>query len=313
MTSHRRRLTVLASVIALLAATASAAGLFLRGDLVTRPWVTVRGDLVDVLTNGVYRFNGKSIASEGVGWDAVTLCLVVPLLVVLLPRFANSSVRATLAVTGIFAYFAYQYAEYAMALAYGPLFLLYVAIFALSLAAIALDVASLDLADLRDRIGDRFPHRAVIGFGLFMALLLAGMWLPLIARTAAAASVPELAGGTTLVVQAFDLGFLVPLGLFTAAVVHRRLPVGYVLAAIVVVKGVAMGCAIAAMLLFEGVATGSFQPAPTAMFLLVAVVAAAIAVRVFGSVREGAAPEVESGPVPRSDPAMGLTTSPHHP
>ena len=102
----------------------------------------------------------------------------------------------------------------------------------------------------------------MIGFGLFMAVLLAGMWLPLVARTATADSVPELAGGTTLVVQAFDLGFLVPLGLFTAAPVHRRHAVGYVLASVVVVKGIAMGCAIAAMLLVEGSATGSFQAPP---------------------------------------------------
>ena len=85
----------------------------------------------------------------------------------------------------------------------------------------------------------------MIGFGLFMAVLLGGMWLPLIARTFGAAQVPQFNGGTTLVVQAFDLGFLVPLGLFTAITVHRRLAVGFVLSAIVVVKGMAMGAGIA--------------------------------------------------------------------
>jgi hypothetical protein len=286
MSLHRRWLTVLAGLIAALAAIASGAGVVLRGDLATQPFVTVRGDLVDVLSGGVYRFNGKAIASEGVGWDVVTLIFVVPFLLALLPRFARGSDRAALAVVGVLAYLLYQYAEYAMALAYGPLFLLYVAIFALSLAGIALTVGSLDLEAIRDRIGDRFPHRAVIAFGVFMAALLGGMWLPLVARTASATSVPELAAGTTLVVQAFDLGFLVPLGLFTAAAVHRRLGIGYVLAAVVAVKGIAMGSAIAAMLLFEGWATGVFQVPPIVLFACVAVAAAALAARVFGNVRD---------------------------
>ena len=46
---------------------------------------------------------------------------------------------------------------------------------------------------------------------------------PLIASTFDATSVPQLNGGTTLVVQAFDLGLLVPLGLFTAVTVQRGL------------------------------------------------------------------------------------------
>ena len=310
MTSHRRWLTVLAGLIAALAAMASGAGVLLRGDLGTQPFATVRGDLVDVLTGGVYRFNGKAIASEGVGWDLVTLIFVVPCLVALLPRFARGSDRATLAVIGVLAYLVYQYAEYAMALAYGPLFLVYVAIFALSLTAIALTVGSLDLLAMRDRIGDRFPHRGVIGFGVFMAILLAGMWLPLVARTATAATVPELAGGTTLVVQAFDLGFLVPLGLFTAATVHRRLAVGYLLAAVVAVKGIAMGAAIAAMLLLEGWATGIFQLPPIALFACVAIAAAALAGRVFGNVGEGSASAAGRQPSAAPPKSVDFTTVP---
>ena len=64
----------------------------------------------------------------------------MPALLLLLPAFARGSLRARLAVIGVFGYLLYQYAEYAMALAYGPLFLLYVAIFALSLTGIALTV-----------------------------------------------------------------------------------------------------------------------------------------------------------------------------
>ncbi len=115
----------------------------------------------------------------------------------------------------------------------------------LSLTGIALLLAGLDADELRARITVGFPRRPMIGFGIFMAVLLGGMWLPLIVTTFDATSVPQLNGGTTLVVQAFDLGLLVPLGLFTAVAVQRGHVAGYVLSAIVVVKGMAMGAGIA--------------------------------------------------------------------
>lgn len=272
-----------------LAAVASGAGVFLRGDLATQVFRTVRGEEAEILTGGIYRFNGEAVAAEGVGWDIVTLFIVVPALLLALPALRRGSVRALLFATGVLAYFLYQYAEYAMFLAFGPLFPLYVAIFALSLSAMAILLSHLDLGALADAVDGRFPRRAAASFGVFMAVLLAGMWLPLIARSVGQTVVPELDGATTLVVQAFDLGFLVPLGIFTAVTVWRRLPVGYVLAAVVVVKGAAMGAGIAAMVIVEYLVTGVLQIVPIVLFAVVSLVCVALAVRVYGSIG-GSAP-----------------------
>lgn len=272
-----------------LAAVASGAGVFFRGDLATQVFRTVRGEDAEILTGGIYRFNGEAVAAEGVGWDIVTLFIVVPALLLALPALRRGSVRALLFATGVLAYFLYQYAEYAMFLAFGPLFPLYVAIFALSLSAMAILLSHLDLGALADAVDGRFPRRAAASFGVFMAVLLAGMWLPLIARSVGQTVVPELDGATTLVVQAFDLGFLVPLGIFTAVTVWRRLPVGYVLAAVVVVKGAAMGAGIAAMLVVEYLVTGVLQIVPIVLFAVVSLVCVALAVRVYGSIG-GSAP-----------------------
>jgi hypothetical protein len=285
---------VLLTVTAGLVAIASAAGVFLRGDLATQPFTTVRGDVVDSLIGGTYRFNGKAIAAEGVGWDIVTLFLVVPALLVVLPAIARGSLRASLFATGILAYFLYQYGEYSTFLAYGPLFVVYVAIVALSVSGLGLLIGGMDVRSLPGHFSPAFPRRAVTAFGLYMAFLLAMLWLPLLARTFAATQVPQLEGGTTLVVQAFDLGLLVPLGLFTAATVWRRLDVGFLLASVVVVKGMAMGAGIAAMLVVEAIATGETQPVPIVLFLATSVASALIAWRVFGSVR----PVVEADLVP---------------
>lgn len=295
-------LTALVGLTGILAAIASAAGIFLRGELATESFVTVRGDTVEYLTGGAYRFNGINVASEGIGWDLVTLFVIVPALAVTLPSLIRGTLRGTLLATGFLVYFLYQYAEYAMALAYGPLFPIYVAIIALSVSTIAVLLSRVDVATLPERFGPRFPRRAMVAFGLYMAILLGGMWLPLIARTFTEASVPQLYGGTTLVVQAFDLGILVPVGLFTAVTVYRRLPVGHLLSAVVIVKGASIALGIAAMLVVEWFTTNEPQLPPIMIFALTALAGVSIAVRIYRGIEtepsEAVSEPSASSPVP---------------
>jgi hypothetical protein len=277
-------LVALVGLTAILAAVASAAGILLRGDLETRLFTTLRGDAVEYLTDGAYRFNGINMASEGIGWDLVTLLVIVPALALTLPSLLRGTLRSTLLAAGFLVYFLYQYAEYAVGLAYGPLFPVYVGIIALSVSGLALLLSRVDLSTLPERFGPHFPRRAMVAFGLYMAILLGGMWVPLIAGTLTETSVPQLSGGTTLVVQAFDLGFLVPLGLFTAVTVYRRLPVGYLLSAVVIVKGASIALGIVAMLVVEWLTTGEPQLPPIIIFGLTTVAGLAIAVRMYRAI-----------------------------
>ena len=278
----------LCAAVAVLAAVAAGAGVFLRGNLATEPFVTVRGESVDLLVGGIYRYNGVAIAAEGVGWDIVTLFLVVPALALVLPALRRGSLRAELAALGLLVYFLYQYLEYVTFLAYGPLFLVYTAIVGLGVSAIALVASGLDLRVLAASVGPGFPRRGVIGLALLIPILLGGMWLPLVGRSLGSAVVPELNGGTTLVVQAFDLGLLVPLGLFTAVTLLRRQAAGYVLGAIVVVKSASMGTAIAAMLVVEGLATDVWQYPPIVLFAAIGLAGAVLVARLFRSIHDPA-------------------------
>jgi hypothetical protein len=303
MTVHPSRpAAILAALVAALAALAAGAGVFLRGDLATLTVTTVRGEVVEMVEAGLYRFNGITVASEGVGWDAVTLFLVVPALLLAIPGVWRGGQRSRLLAVGLLAYFLYQYLEYATFLAYGPLFLVYVAIFALSLSGLAVLAPTFDLAALSAAVDARFPRRAVAGLGIFMALLLGGMWLPMILPTLTDAVVEPLDGATTLVVQALDLGLLVPLGLFTAVAVARRMAVGYVLASLVVVKATAMASAIVAMLLVEAAETRVLAVPPLAIFAATAVASAALGWRVFGSIRGDRDGSVTAG-APAAQPA----------
>lgn len=301
-TSSTRLAAVLALVVALLGAIGAACGVFLRGDLATIPFTTVRGEVVDVVTDGLYRFNGLAVAAEGVGWDAVTLLFVVPALLLVLPGVWRGALRPRLVAAGLLVYFLYQGLEYGMFLAFGPLFPVYVGTFAVAGSALAVLASTFDLGALAGAVdAGRFPRRAVAGLGVFMALLLAAMWLPMILTNLTATTVDALDGATTLVVQALDLGFLVPLGIFTAVLVWRRVPAGYLLASVVVVKAVAMASAIVAMLLVEAAETGELMVPPIAIFALTALAAAAIGWRAFRAVDgEGASLVSSTGSATRA-------------
>jgi len=282
-----RLLVFLVALVGILAGIASLAGIVLRGDLATVPWTTLRGETIDAVTGGIYAWNALPVVSEGVGWDIVTLLLAVPGALLAAFGIARGSYRAALVALGFLVYFLYQYAEYAMFWAIGPLYPLHVLLLALSLSATAVLVSGLDVAGAARRFGPTFPRRAVTGLGIFMVVVLGALWLPTVGRVVLGGEVQGmLNGGNTLVVPAFDLGFLVPLGLFTAIAAWRRLPAGYVLATTVVVKAVTMAGAIVAMLLVEWIATGVFVAVPIALFAFTSLGSAAIGYRVYGSIRE---------------------------
>jgi hypothetical protein len=282
-----RLLAALVALAGILAGLASLAGIVLRGDLATFPWTTLRGEDVQIVSGGIYAWNSLPVVSEGVGWDIVTLLLAVPGAVLAAVGVARGSFRATLVALGFLVYFLYQYTEYAMFWAVGPLYPLHLLLVAVSLCSIGVLVAGLDLAHAAERFDGRFPRRAVAGLGAFMVVVLCGLWLPTIWKVVVGGEFQgNLNGGVTLVIPALDLGFLVPLGIFTSVAAWRRLPAGYVLATTVVVKAVAMASAIAAMLVVEWLTTGVLAIVPTALFGLTALGSAAIGYRVYGSIAD---------------------------
>ena len=289
----------LSAIVAVLAGIASVAGILLRGDLATVPFTTLRGESIDAVTGGIYAWNALPVVSEGIGWDLVTLLLVVPSTFVAVRLAARGSLRGTLVLAGLLAYFVYQYAEYAMFWAAGPLFPLHVATFSLAITALVLVLAAIDLRELEARASVRFPRRGVIALGIVMIVLLCGLWLPTVVAVSFRGEVQgKLNGAQTLVVPAFDLGLLVPLGAWTAALAWRRAPAGILLGAIVVVKSIAMPLAIVAMLVVEAVTTGVVQLPPIAVFVGVAVLALLVGFRLYGA--------IDAAPVPVRDPGGAL-------
>lgn len=289
-------LTVLAAVVAIVAAIGS----FGRGDLATETVTSVRGETYEVVTGGIYAHNAERVVAEGVGWDLVTLFLVVPALLLLVRAVARGSLRGRLAATGLLGYLAYQYLMYAVTWAVGPLLLPFVAIYAASLIGIGWFAATVRLAELPHHVTGGFPRRGMAAFCGAIALLLVGMWVPMVAAVLGGQLEDNLNGQTTLVVQALDLGIVVPLAIVTAVLVWRRRPLGYLLATVLVVKGLAMAVAISAMVALAGRVEGQLEVGSLAIFLAIAVVCAALIRAMYGAITEEVTSPAEPAPIRRA-------------
>jgi hypothetical protein len=276
-------IVALCLVIALLAAGAAAAGLFLRGDGAFEPVTSVRGEQYKMATTGVYAYNAERVVAEGIGWDIFTLLFAIPALLAALPSLARGSLRGKLFALGILAYLFYQYLMYAVAWAFGPLFLLFVAIYALSLTAIVWIVSTLQLNRLAESFSASFPKRGMAILCFLMAAVLLFMWLARILSALSGELEGVLDGQTTLVVQALDLGLIVPLALFTGVAAWRGSAAGYLLSAIVAVKAFAMAAAICTMLLSAWAYEGTLEVIPLAIFAAAAGASAWLGGRIYRS------------------------------
>jgi len=273
---------LLCVLVVLLSAAASATGVFARGDGSTAVVTSVRGETYEMVTDGVYRYNAERLTAEGVGWDIVTLFMALPALLITLGFLRQNSVRARLFAVGILAYLFYQYLMYAVTWAFGPLFLLFVAIYAASLAAIAWLLSTLGIRKLPDQFGARFPYRGVGIFSIFVAVVITAMWLGRIIPAMQGEIQGVLLGQTTLVVQALDLGIIVPLALFTGFMSLRHRPVSLVLAPVFVVKGAALAAAISAMLVSAWLTEGTLEVVPFLFFLVLFLISVWLGIRMYG-------------------------------
>ena len=282
---HYKGIAALCVVIALAVGVTAVFGVFGRGDGATATGVSIRGEEFEYATTGVYAYNAERVVAEGVGWDMLTLFVVVPALLASAVFVARGSLKGRLVAAGLLGYVAYQYLMYAVFWALGPLLPAFVVLYPLALAGIVWIVSTIDVPALPSRFSARFPRKTMAVFSALMALQLIVMWSQRIAiGLSGDLAGASLLGTTTLAVQALDLGIIVPLALATAYFAWRRRPIGYLLTAVFAVKGVTMSGAICAMLISAWMVEGALDVGPFALFATATAAAGLIAYRVFASV-----------------------------
>ena len=278
--NHWTGLAALCTCIAAMMGLASGLGVFARGGGEVQTATSIRGESFNFTTTGVYAFNAERVVAEGVGWDWFTLVIATPALLAAVPWVARGSLRGRLFALGLLGYAMYQYLMYATTWAFGPLFPLFIALYAASVVGIVWIVATIDLAAVATTLGQQFPRRRMAVLCGLLTLVLVGMWTRRIAL-GLTDEPPQLFGMTTMVIPALDLGLIVPLCIWTGVTTWRAQPVGYLLSAVLVVKGFAMAVAIVAMLLSAWATSGTPELPALTVFGLFAAALAWLGLRIY--------------------------------
>jgi hypothetical protein len=262
----------LALIIVPLAMLAAGAGLFWQGTGEPYPFETLRRETVMIRGQGLYRYDTILSSSQEVGQDVVTLLIGIPLLIAGIFLSRKGTLRGRLLLTGAFGYVLYTYGGMSFLTAFNPLFLVYVALFSLSLFGFILSMMNLDVDEVTRHISDRFPRRAISIYFIVIAVFLSLAWLRLVTVPSLTWTPPYgLESAITLVIQALDLGVIVPVSFITAALLSRKSGWGYVLSSVLLIKVIMLGAALIAMIISQILAGVEVPPVTSVFFVLISV------------------------------------------
>lgn len=249
MVKHAKIVTWLVGLIALLALVAAGVGVFWQGSDPRASFVTQRGQTVSIQNSGLYKYDSVLSASQGIAQDVVTLVMGIPLLLLSLGLFRRNSLRGKLLLAGTLAYFLYTYLSYAMLMAYNSLFLLYVALYSLSLFAFIFTLRSIEVGELPQHFSNRLPRKSIAAFLFLTAAFLLLAWLGRIGPSILGSEPPVgLESATTLVIQALDLGLIVPFSFLGGYLLLKGNAWGYLIASVLLFKVFTLGTALCAMI-----------------------------------------------------------------
>ena len=260
----------LALFIIPLAILAAGAGVFWQGTGEPYPFETLRGETVMIRGHGLYRFDTVNSSAQEIGNDIVTLLIGVPLLVTGIVLSRKGSLRGQLLLTGALGFFLYTYGSMSFLTAFNPFFLVYVALFSLSLFGFIFSMKDLDVDEISRRISDGFPRRSIAIYFITVAVFLTLAWLGLVASPSLTWTPPAgLESAITMVIQALDLGIIVPTSFLTASLLFKKQPWGYALSSVMLLKILTMGAALISMIIVQILSGVAVDPVVSTIFVII--------------------------------------------
>lgn len=213
---------------------------------------------------GLYR-DSDFIKNAWLANDWVTLAVATPALIVAMRLALRNSWRAQLVWMGLLLYMLYNFAFYLFGAAFNEFFLLYVALFTLSMYALIFGLPRLDIPAISNSFSEKTPVRWIGVFLLFLALPLLFVEGGMCVRFIRTGEVPP----TPSLIFALDMVFVIPGTILAAAWLWQHRPWGYVLAAMMLVKGATYGLVLSAAALLLVLKNAPEQDALLPFYLFV--------------------------------------------
>lgn len=248
----RKSIRLLAFIIIVLSFIASAYGIFSSQGLGHRKFVSIFGQTITLYGKGLYKHDSVSMAVQAIAQDYVTLFLGIPLLIVSLYFSQKSLIKGKLLLTGTLGYFLYTYTSYSFLSMYNPMFLIYVLLMSASFFSFTMSMMSFDSNKFQSYFKETLPVKFIGGFLLAVSIIFALMWLGKIVPSLFNDLPPDgIEHYTTLVIQAMDLGFVIPVSILAGILLMKKTAFGYLLTSIVIIKDITLVTALTMMAILQ--------------------------------------------------------------
>jgi hypothetical protein len=252
---YTKTISLLVLCIVVLSLAASAYGIFSSQGPGEYQFKSLNGQTVSIYGQGLYKNDSVAMAAQAKGQDIVTMIVGIPLLIVSLYLSRKGLLKGRLLLTGTLGYFLYTYISYSFLSMYNSLFLIDVILMSASFYAFTLSMMSFDIQNLSSHFNENLPVKFIGGFLIFTATAIGMMWLGIIIPPLTNGTLPSsLEHYTTLVIQAMDLGFVVPTAIISGILLIKRKAFGYLLASVVIIKASTMLTAISVMIIEQAYA-----------------------------------------------------------
>lgn len=281
----------LVPLIAVLALLAAGIGLFYPNEGSLFSFTAVRGETVQIWGQGWYRYDTPIGALSFKAGDLITLFLAIPVLIVSFVLYRQGSLRGGLLLTGALSYFLYTYISLGFGATYNNLFLVYILLFSTSLFGLILALMSFEVQALPIHFAETLPRRAIGIFLVISGIILSLIWIVLSILPALLQSKapPEAYFYTTFMTGIVDIGIVAPALIIAGVLILRRIPLGDLLASTMLVFTCILGPSLTAggiIQILEGVITVGQAMAFTVPFVILALIAFVLTVRLFRSFSE---------------------------
>jgi hypothetical protein len=249
---YQKPISLLVSFIILCSIVATSYGIFSNQGQGESEYKSIFGETVSIYGKGLYRHESAQMASQAIAQDVVTLFLGIPLLLFSLYLARKGLLKGRLLLTGTLGYFLYTYVSYSFLSMYNSFFLLYVFLMSASFFAFILAMMSFDIQTLPKYFNEKLPVTFIGSFLLVVSFVFAFMWLGKIVPSLMKDTPPVgLEHYTTLVIQAMDLGFVIPASILAGIWLMKRKPFGFLLASVMIIKEITLLTALSAMVVFQ--------------------------------------------------------------
>lgn len=191
---------------------------------------SIRGETIEIYGKGVYKHMSADVAIQGIAQDYVSVFIAIPLLLFSLIGFFKGSKKAGFLLVGTLGYFFVGYLFYTAMGMYNYLFLVYLVLTCLSFFGLFILLKHLHQFKLEDLFNINSSGKIVGGFLLFNSIAIAVLWFGVVVPPLIDGSIypKELQHYTTLIVQGFDLGLLLPVCFVVALQLRKVKKDGYI-------------------------------------------------------------------------------------